>query len=149
MHTLCKENLILLLFSLISFLLDKLTKFLIKAFLKVEYTVYTFIPNFLSFVYIKNKGGIFGIWQDKGWFFVISGIAIIILICIIYFKKRSVIQKAGAGLIIGGACGNIHDRLSEGNVIDFINFTFHTFNYPTFNLADVFISVGCIILILK
>tara|TARA_B110000014_G_C19763357_1_gene397452 strand:- start:338 stop:577 length:240 start_codon:yes stop_codon:yes gene_type:complete len=66
-----------------------------------------------------------------------------------YFKSNSSLEKIGLQLIIVGALSNIFDRIYNGFVIDFIFFHINNFNWPAFNFADIYISIGIFILILQ
>lgn len=120
----------LLRFSLISFivvLLDQLSKFLAK-----EYLPYT-----------TNSGAVFGILKGYNVFLIIVSILVIILI-LFYYKQVKGYSEIFFALILGGAIGNLIDRLAYGYVIDFINFKI----WPSFNIADSAITIGVIGLVI-
>ncbi len=106
------------------------------------------IDNFFQLSYVQNYGAAFGILQNKQLFFIIT--TIIIIFGIIYFMKVNNTTKTInilLMLIIGGAIGNLIDRIRLGYVIDFLDIKFGNFyDYPVFNLADSFIVIGTIIL---
>jgi signal peptidase II len=106
------------------------------------------IPNVLHLTLVHNTGTAFGLFQDKNLFFVVLSAVVIIGLTLLLFKER---KKAGSFsswaplvLLLGGAVGNLIDRLRFGYVVDFIDFRF----WPVFNLADSCITVGIIWLLL-
>ncbi len=131
--------------------LDILTKRWAVKVLKYEHPI-EIIPNFFRFAYGENTGIAFGLMQDQGYLLhILTPIAFIVLIVIIYqqfaanFMDRWFI--AIFGLLIGGALGNILNRLYSGYVIDFIDF-YNLFGYhwPTFNIADSALTIGEVLL---
>ncbi len=118
--------------------LDQITKLFIFKYIPAPINV---IPNLLRIAYTTNKGIIFGFLQDYSWLPLM--ITLIILLIIIYSYDQLPPTKTGQvlwGLIVGGAAGNLIDRLLHGFVIDFINFNF----WPAFNMADSAITIGII-----
>ncbi|MFQ5620304.1 MAG: signal peptidase II [Candidatus Nanoarchaeia archaeon] len=130
--------------ALVVFILDILTKAYITTNLKVSESFQ--LTSFLSITHTQNTGISFGFLQGfpLGMTFIIIAIIAIIL----YNYKELAIDKISTyavGGIIGGAFGNLLDRLTIGTVTDFINFHF----WPSFNVADTAISIGAIILVWK
>lgn len=116
------------------------------------------IPDFLSFTRIHNNGAAWGILSGQRWIFlVVTGIAIIGLPILLYrYRKLHFLFGFSLSLIIGGAIGNMIDRLTLGYVIDFIDvdiimdlglFEIHYTSFPIFNVADIFVTVGTAIMI--
>ena len=138
--------------ALITIVIDLITKFLVIKFLVNPIDI---IPNFFTIVNTINRGAIFGTLQ--GWLPLFAMVTIVFLIMIFYSKEKLLNNKPlslAYGLIIGGACGNMIDRLilpPFGGVIDFLDFHLKTsaslFSYPVCNFADVFIILGVIILL--
>lgn len=112
------------------------------------------IPSFNLF-YARNYGAAFSFLADHGgwqrWFF--AGIAIAIVAVLLVMMYRSAAQQKlnniAYAFIIGGALGNLFDRLWHGFVVDFIDFYVGDWHYPTFNLADSFICVGAAMIVLE
>ena len=103
------------------------------------------IPDFFSITRIHNNGIAFGLFQDRlPTIFMI--ITLISMLAVLYFyltvSPRGLLMTVGCGLIIGGALGNLIDRIRLGYVVDFINFSF----WPAFNIADSAVSVGVLAL---
>jgi signal peptidase II len=111
------------------------------------------ITSFFDLVHYHNEGAAFGFLNDAGgwqkWFFAsIAGIAAIV---ITYLIKKNHTQKLfcfGLALVLGGALGNLYDRITLGYVVDFLNFHWNAHTFPAFNVADSAISVGVAILLL-
>lgn len=105
----------------------------------------TVIKNFFYLTYVKNYGIAFGMFQNKRLFFIIttSIIAVIVLFLIYKFYKINVLITFCLSLILGGAIGNLIDRVRLGYVIDYLHFTIFP---PVFNLADSAIVAGAILL---
>lgn len=135
------------------FFLDIFTKLLVKRFVPF-YGELVVIPGFLSITNIVNRGTVFGFFSTYGrsplyFLFLILSILAFILILYVFFKTPSseIISNFSFSLIIGGALGNIFDRIVNGGVTDFIDIYFKSFRWPTFNLADTFITMGAILII--
>lgn len=110
----------------------------------------TVLP-FFSLTYVKNTGIAFGVGQNRNEIFTLISIAILILLVILlrYWEQTKVgnlKHKISLALIIGGAVGNIYDRLAYGNVIDFLDFYVGSYHWPSFNVADSSICVGAALL---
>ncbi len=130
---------------ILGLLLDRLSK---------GYAINNFIENpiegpFVNFTYLENRGAAFGILQDKRIFFLI--ITLVIVCYLLYhfyntYKTNAKILNISLALIISGALGNFYDRFVNGFVVDFIEFSF--FNFPVFNVADIFVTVGCALMII-
>ncbi|MDR5657929.1 signal peptidase II [Serpentinicella sp. ANB-PHB4] len=133
-----------ILIALFIIIFDQITKTWVVSSLKEIRQMYI-VENILHFTYVENRGAAFGIMQDQKLFFII--VTFIILAVMIYYLltidnlKKSVIVSLS--LIIGGAIGNLIDRIRFGYVIDFIDFRV----WPVFNIADIAIVIGQIILI--
>ena len=130
------------------FLLDILTKNYIQN--KIMYGDQVEITSFLSFVHFQNPGAAFSFLSDQGgwqryFLIVISLLAVIYIPWLINQYKKNMIIVIGLLLILGGAIGNLYDRISYGYVIDFIYFHIAEFYWPAFNVADSAISIGVLL----
>ena len=110
------------------------------------------VTSFFDLVRYHNQGAAFGFLNDAGgwqkWFF--NGIAVVASIVIIYLLKKHTSQKlfcAGLALVLGGAIGNLYDRITLGYVVDFLNFHINNYYWPAFNVADSAICVGVALLL--
>ncbi|ACS84399.1 signal peptidase II [Musicola paradisiaca] len=110
---------------------------------------------FFSFTYAHNYGAAFSFLADKGgwqrWFFALIAFAVIISLLVIMYRTRASQKAANIAyaLIIGGAIGNLSDRLIHGYVIDFMDFFIGNWHYPTFNLADCAIVIGAFLVVVE
>lgn len=122
---------------------DQLTKYIAVKYL-MPIGTYPIIKNFFYFTYVENRGAAFGILQNKTLFFVIITIIVGgILIYSMFKLPENTAYKYTLAVILGGAIGNLVDRIRLGYVIDFIDFKF----FPAvFNVADSFIVVGAFVL---
>ena len=123
-------------------LLDQITKFFATSFLQLN-TPIIFIKNFLNFTLVHNRGAAFGVFQNQLFLFIlISIIAIALIFYNLRYKENSTIFKLSLSLILGGAIGNLIDRLRYGFVIDFLDLRI----WPVFNLADSVITIAALLL---
>ena len=103
----------------------------------------------INLTYLENRGAAFGILQDKRLVFIILTTAIVLYL-LYYFVKNiktsPMILNLSLAMIISGAIGNFYDRLIQGYVVDFLEFSFVKF--PVFNVADIFVTVGCALMII-
>ena len=134
------------------FYLDQLTKAMATESLKMYEAVY--VNTYLNWTLMHNEGMAFSFLADQsGWQrWAIGIVAVIIVIwLLIWLTKTTINQKflnLGLVCVIGGALGNIYDRFSLGYVIDFIEAHYNQYYWPTFNVADMAISIGAFFLIL-
>tara|TARA_A100001011_G_scaffold398881_1_gene504958 strand:- start:2522 stop:2989 length:468 start_codon:yes stop_codon:yes gene_type:complete len=145
-----KENIYFLSFILIIFFLDRYSKNLILSLLENE--KYLFINNYLNLNLVFNTGIGFGFLSlNAGIYYNILSILIfsIILVLIYLMFKSKTSEKIFFSFIIGGAIGNLYDRIIYKAVPDFIDFHVNDFHWFTFNFADIFISLGIIFMILN
>ncbi len=138
-----KRHLILFWGSLCVFLLDQLTKYLIRQSLALGESV-SVIPHVFSLTHVINYGIGFGLLQNMVPFVIAASVAIIIGLLYYWktFPKTPLVSFCFA-LLLGGSLGNLLDRLYFGYVTDFLNF----YIWPVFNIADSAISIGGVILL--
>lgn len=135
-------------------LLDQATKAIVRATLPLHDSV-ELVPGFLSFTHVRNTGAAFGLLNGLDFPFktaVMSLVALTALVAIgIYAVKTSIPQplaQLGLALVIGGAVGNLIDRVTAGYVVDFIDVYWRGWHFWAFNVADAGITVGASLLIL-
>ena len=129
--------------------LDQFTKYLVVANIPLFGDV-PFLPGFIQFTYVQNTGAAFSMMQGMRWAFVGIFAVLTVLIVLEYFKFRMPFTKFDRVLIAciyGGGLGNMIDRAFRGYVVDMIETQF--INFPVFNVADCFITCGCILLIIR
>lgn len=140
--------------AIISFLLDRISKIvMVNNVFNIESlgidSVAESVPvikDVLHFTYLGNDGMAFGMLPDsKGLLIALCLVILAVIGFIIYkTKPKKNLEKISYGMIIGGAIGNLVDRIMHGFVIDFIDLRF--IDYPTFNVADCFVVVGAVLL---
>jgi len=133
---------------------DQLTKWLIQK--NVPYgSEIPIIPGFFSLVHVSNTGAAFSFLADASgwqrWFFIALGV--LVSGAILFWmrqldSRRHRLLAAGLALIMGGALGNVIDRVWHSHVIDFIHFHWKQWEFPAFNMADTSITIGAALLIL-
>lgn len=140
----------------IIFVLDQLTKVVLIA--TMGHKRIAVMPH-VNFVLAYNKGAAFGFLATAGgwqrWMFIT--VALIITLAIYFWSKRlhkkDFVENIGLGLILGGAWGNLLDRIRLGHVVDFIDFYIGNWHWYTFNIADMGICIGafllCLIMVIK
>ena len=138
----------LYLISLSVFLLDIVSKNFIQN--KIMYGEQVEITSFLSLVHFQNTGAAFSFLSDQGgwqryFLIAISLLAVLYIPWLINQYKKNILIVIGLLLILGGAIGNLYDRISYGYVIDFIYLHFAEFYWPAFNVADSAISLGVLL----
>ncbi len=146
-----KQFFIGILIAAITAFLDQLSKYYVFAMLlNTESNEMKILP-FLNLVMVHNFGISFGMFNDLAYgHLILSLVAIIItiMLSIWMWREKKLYFSVALGLIIGGAIGNIIDRISYGAVADFLDFHIGQYHWPVFNLADsaVFIGVALILL---
>ena len=143
-----KKSNTLLIIILVSALLglDLVLKYLVSSYL----TTVNIIDNFFSLTYVLNDGAAFSLLASKTYLLVL--IALLCLLFIIYEVKNNLddrVLSIGYSLVLAGLLGNFLDRLIDGYIIDYLSFKIFTLNFPVFNLADILIVVGIVIVIIK
>lgn len=135
--------------TLVVILLDMVSKYIVSRLLIVNESV-MIIKNFFNITYVRNTGAAFSIFSGNT--FLVMIVSFIIIIGIILYisknKPSNKIEKISYSLILGGAIGNFIDRIIYGYVRDFIEIDIFGWDYPIFNLADVFVVVGVILLVI-
>jgi signal peptidase II len=128
-----------------AFVLDRVTKAWAVGSLRGRPAI-VLIPHVLDLSYTTNSGGAFSLLTGAPWLFFVASIAISAGIVWLAFRQTSLVTAIGMGLILGGALGNLADRLTRGSgvsgrVVDFI----HLHMWPTFNVADSCVVIGAIV----
>jgi signal peptidase II len=127
------------------FVVDRGLKALVEGSMRVGESI-PLIPGFLSLTYIRNDGGAFGILGGSRVVLLLgSAVAIGVVLWMLFSGSSSRLTSLGCGLILGGAAGNLLDRLTTGEVTDYVHFSF----WYIFNAADAAIVVGVAILLLS
>ncbi len=134
--------------------LDQLSKAAIRATLPLHESV-TIIPGLMDFTHVRNTGAAFGILNLAEFPFksaVIAMVATVALVAVGMYAAslahHQIVARLGLALIIGGAAGNLIDRITTGSVVDFVDVYWRTYHFWAFNVADSAITVGVAIMIL-
>ena len=146
------SSLIWLLVSVLVICLDQFTKYL--AVQSLQYHEPLAILSGFNLTLVHNTGAAFSFLHDAGgwqrWFFIILSsvisIAIVVWLCTLSAQRKWL--ACGLTLILGGAIGNLWDRIELGYVIDFIDIYYQHWHWPAFNIADSAITVGAVMLII-
>lgn len=132
-------------------LLDQFSKYLAKKYLILKQPI-NLIEGYLNLIYVENRGAAFGMFRDKK--IILVGFTSIVVIGLIYYlfknKGKDKIIDLCLSLVIAGAIGNLIDRIYLNYVVDFIHFYIkNIFDWPVFNFADIYVSVGAVLLSVK
>ena len=145
-----RENIFFLVIILLVFIFDRITK--LKILNNISERSY-YINDYINLELIWNTGIGFGLLSSSSILIyhsisIIIGI-IILAMLIVLINSEQLIEKTIFSIIIGGACGNIYDRLIYNAVPDFIDVHYQNFHWFVFNIADIFISLGIILFLIK
>ena len=148
-----KKNYFFFLFIALIFIADRVSKIIIlNIFEKSEFTSIK-INSFLNFSLVWNDGIAFGLFSlEKNFYYnILTSIILLITMFIIFlaYKASNLLEKLSYLMIAGGASGNIFDRLYYSSVVDFIDITITNFHWFIFNVADIFITLGIVILLTR
>jgi signal peptidase II len=134
--------------------IDQITKAMVRSRLPL-YASRTIIPGFMDFTHVPNSGTAFGLLQSVTFPFKTTLIAMIAAAAIVSvglyaasLARHQLAARIGLALIIGGAAGNLIDRVVAGSVVDFVDVYWRTYHFWVFNVADSAISVGVTVMIL-
>ena len=142
-----KKILLVILIAIIAISIDQIVKILVVN--NLYNSSVTILNGVLNLTYVENTGGAFGIGNDSTTMFVIVNVIIIAIIVKFIVSKRDDIATyilVSLALILSGGIGNLIDRLFRGYVIDYIDIS-PIIKYPMFNIADICVVTGCIIII--
>jgi signal peptidase II len=140
------------------FILDRVTKGAIRNHV-TPWDTYSVIPGFFSIVHTENRGAAFGLFAESSsqWrtlLLVALALGVMLFITTLLVQPRRgglsprLPLRIGLALVLGGAMGNVYDRLTRGAVTDFLQFVFGSYEFPTFNIADSAITIGAGLLLL-
>lgn len=136
-------------------LLDQASKLLVQRMLQPG-EIIAVIPSFFNLTYVMNPGAAFGFLASAPAALrapFLTGISILAVLFIAYFRYRHPelgwLPSLGLCLILGGAVGNLVDRLRLGMVVDFLDFYYGGYHWPAFNVADAAITVGVVLMVIE
>ena len=142
-----------LLVALAVFVADQLTKWVIGSAIPLHDS-WPVIPGFFRLTHVKNRGAAFGIFADSTSpmkievLILLSVVALVVVLLLLWEQPGARRIGLGLALILGGALGNLFDRLAHGSVVDFLEFYLRGFHWPAFNVADSAIVIGAGLLVL-
>ncbi len=137
----------ILIISVILVFIDQIIKYIVDVYMTLNSSI-NIINGFFRLTYVRNTGAAFSLFENKQLFLII--ITLIALFFMFYFLKNKLFKKSETiiySLIISGVLANLVDRIFRGYVIDYLDFTIIKYDFPIFNLADIMIVLGCILLI--
>ena len=147
-----KKNYIYILIIILMFVLDRASKeYVIKFFLSYQEPSYYLFP-FLNLTLVWNSGMAFGLLEsESNTYHIISAIiaSVIIILIIWLYKSILLLEKIALSIVIGGALGNLFDRIKYNAVPDFIDMHYRDFHWFVFNVSDIVITIGIILLLLS
>lgn len=131
--------------GIIVYLLDQITKYTAKQ----QISPFDAIPitPFFNLVYVENLGSAFGMFKSMGVYFFIA-VAVVATIIVTYLILKDTENRLAFGLVLGGAIGNLTDRIVHGAVIDFFDFYVGSYHWPAFNIADIGLTGGITLLLI-
>jgi signal peptidase II len=143
------------LIALFVLLLDRLAKLAIERNISLHDSV-NVIPGFFRLTHVENRGAAFGLFADSPseWkiaVLVLFSLVALVIVCALLWKNSHSMTTTGVGLalILGGALGNLWDRLVSGHVVDFLLFYIGQYQWPAFNVADSAIVIGAGLLVFE
>ena len=141
-----------LLLSLGVIVLDQWTKWLVEIHLP-HHTIHPVIPGFFNLSHVRNTGVAFGLFASQGmnggsWLLTLLGLAALTGVGIYFWfaSPRERLLLLALSLVVGGASGNLIDRMSSGAVTDFVDIYIGDHHWPSFNVADSAISIGIVLM---
>src|SRR6266849_2882324 len=133
--------------ALLVLVLDRAAKWMVARDISLHDTI-QIIPGFFRLTHVENRGAAFGLFADSPseW-----KITVLVLVSVLLWRNSHSMQSTGVGLalILGGAVGNLWDRLLNGRVVDFLLFYIGQYQWPAFNVADSAIVVGAALLVIE
>lgn len=137
-------------FAFVMLAFDQLTKIIAHAVLPGGNNAVKVIDNFFYFTYTTNYGGAWSMFEGQTWLFILSAIVAVLLLGYLFVntKPNDKFTRFGLTLVLSGAIGNCIDRVLFGYVRDFIDFIIFGYDFPIFNIADVCIVLGIIMIII-
>ena len=134
---------------------DRLTKIYIREHIELNLGAIPVIPHFFSITHVENTGAAFSLfanWPQRVRTPLLVGFSVLAMLLICYLLWGSVRHFTWRGLalamVLGGAAGNLYDRIRYGRVTDFLHFYIGRYSWPDFNVADTAIVTGAILLVL-
>ena len=144
------NSMYLVLVAILVIFADQASKILVEKRMEVGQSI-PIVADFFRLTFVRNAGGAFGISLGGEWFYLVASIVAIVFI-FLYFRRMSAMgagPQISLAMILGGALGNLVDRLRYGTVTDFLDFGIGRLRWPVFNLADAAVTVGIVVFLLS
>lgn len=124
--------------------MDQLSKYMIETHMELGMSL-PLLPDIFHITYILNPGAAFGILENQRWFFILIAVLLLVIVGWLYPKLKAEhrVMRFGVALLVGGAVGNLIDRVKTGYVVDFFDFRI----WPIFNIADIAIVIGVVFIL--
>lgn len=142
-----------LLIALAVVVIDQLTKWLVAKEIPLHDSI-SIIPGFFRLTHVQNRGAAFGLFDDspsewKIGILILFSVVAMVVVAALLWKNSHTLTATGVGLalVLGGAVGNLWDRLLSGYVVDFLDVYIRSYHWPAFNVADSAIVVGAFLLV--
>src|SRR5437588_2762757 len=142
-----------LLITILAVLGDRISKWLVAKNILLHDSVVV-IPGFFRLTHVQNSGAAFGLLSDspspwKVGVLILFSLAALLVVSALLWKNSHAVNSTAVGLalIMGGALGNLWDRLLTGKVVDFLDFFVSGYHWPAFNIADSAIVIGAVLLV--
>jgi signal peptidase II len=134
--------------ALLVIVLDRVAKWIVARDISLHDTIQV-IPGFFRLTHVENRGAAFGLFADS--VLVLFSIVALAIVSVLLWRNSHSMQSTGIGLalILGGAVGNLWDRLLNGRVVDFLLFYVGQYQWPAFNVADSAIVIGAGLLVIE
>ena len=136
-------------------LVDRASKWLVAQKITLHDSL-TVVPGFFRLTHVENRGAAFGLFSDSPseWkvavLILFSLIALVVVSALLWKNSHGLtVTGFGLALIMGGALGNLWDRLLDGHVVDFLDFSLGGYHWPAFNVADSAIVMGALLLVIE
>lgn len=133
------------------FVVDRLSKVWIDRNIGA-FDTWAIIPGFFNIIHAENRGMAFSLMADwtsawRGLFLIGVSSAVLIFVVVMLWQAKTLLQRSALTLVLGGAAGNLYDRVVRGSVTDFLDVYVGDYHWPTFNVADSAITVGALLLV--
>lgn len=142
-----------LIVAVVVLVLDRFSKWIVASRLSLHDGI-TVIPDFFRIVHVENPGAAFGLFAESSYqwrltLLIIFSLLALIIVAVLLWKNSEMVSATGTALalILGGALGNLWDRVIAGHVTDFLEFHVGSYYWPSFNVADSAIVVGAVLLV--
>lgn len=133
-------------FGISSFLIDQIAKWILIHQLPPHKSV-PVLGNIIRFTHVRNPMAAWGLPIGGALSLIVLPAAIGLVILIYRFKAKTLTERIALSIVLGGALGNLLDRIRWGNVVDFIDIGIGSLRWPVFNLADVFVTIGMFLIV--